>query len=505
LKGLLLEKDEVIVHCPDDDFNITTKLETWENIKYTVDADTKAISEDKIGSFTQIPLRLAWSITIHKSQGLTFEKAIIDAQGAFAHGQTYVALSRCKSLEGLVLKSKIESNQIISDYNVIEFNKKAEENQPNDSILLESKRNYQLDLISEVFNFYGFIYPANRVLDIYYKNRGSIEGTIEAPIITIKDSVTNLLKISNGFKSQLQTLVNLKDIPELSDVVQQRFKKALGYFKDQTTSTIEAPLKELNFSTDNKAIQKDIDKQLDTLEELLEAKLSYFEGLTDGFNTDTFLNLRAKSVFLGKEKPKKQRKTIIDGTTNVELFELLRELRNQIAKREGLVHFQIFTQKSLYAMCELLPTSKQELKEVHGMGKTRIEKYGADILKVITDYCNENDIETSNDHSVFDELKPKKRKGDTKKISLDLFKSGKSIDQIALERELNSNTIFGHLADFIASGEVKITDLMSSTHYKELKAIIPTLTFENLSDLKHQIDDKYSYGELRLVLQELKS
>ncbi|MBU2922237.1 helix-turn-helix domain-containing protein [Winogradskyella psychrotolerans] len=504
-KVLLLEKDEVIVHCPDDDFNITTKLETWENIKYTVDADTKAISEDKIGSFTQIPLRLAWSITIHKSQGLTFEKAIIDAQGAFAHGQTYVALSRCKSLEGLVLKSKIESNQIISDYNVIEFNKKVEENQPNDSILLESKRNYQLDLISEVFNFYGFIYPANRVLDIYYKNRGSIEGTIEAPIITIKDSVTNLLKISNGFKSQLQTLVNLKDIPELSDVVQQRFKKALGYFKDQTTSTIEAPLKELNFSTDNKAIQKDIVKQLDTLEELLEAKLSYFEGLTDGFNTDTFLNLRAKSVFLGKEKPKKQRKTIIDGTTNVELFELLRELRNQIAKREGLVHFQIFTQKSLYAMCELLPTSKQELKEVHGMGKTRIEKYGADILKVITDYCNENDIETSNDHSVFDELKPKKRKGDTKKISLDLFKSGKSIDQIALERELNSSTIFGHLADFIASGEVKITDLMSSTHYKELKAIIPTLTFENLSDLKHQIDDKYSYGELRLVLQELKS
>ncbi|WP_458627632.1 helix-turn-helix domain-containing protein [Winogradskyella sp. PC D3.3] len=504
-KVLLLEKDEVIVHCPDDDFNITTKLETWENIKYTVDADTKAISEDKIGSFTQIPLRLAWSITIHKSQGLTFEKAIIDAQGAFAHGQTYVALSRCKSLEGLVLKSKIESNQIISDYNVIEFNKKAEENQPNDSILLESKRNYQLDLISEVFNFYGFIYPANRVLDIYYKNRGSIEGTIEAPIITIKDSVTNLLKISNGFKSQLQTLVNLKDIPELSEVVQQRFKKALGYFKDQTTLTIEAPLKELNFSTDNKAIQKDIDKQLDTLEELLETKLSYFEGLTDGFNTDTFLSLRAKSVFLGKEKPKKQRKTIIDGTTNVELFELLRELRNQIAKREGLVHFQIFTQKSLYAMCELLPTSKQELKEVHGMGKTRIEKYGSDILKVITDYCNENDIETSNDHSVFDELKPKKRKGDTKKISLDLFKSGKSIDQIALERELNSNTIFGHLADFIASGEVKITDLMSSTHYKELKAIIPTLTFENLSDLKHQIDDKYSYGELRLVLQELKS
>ena len=108
-----------------------------------------------------MPLRLAWSITIHKSQGLTFEKAIIDAEGAFAHGQTYVALSRCKSLEGLVLKSKIDSNQIISDTNVISFNKEAEENQP-DEIFLSNLKQFQLDLISEIFDFYQFLYPINR-------------------------------------------------------------------------------------------------------------------------------------------------------------------------------------------------------------------------------------------------------------------------------------------------------------------------------------------------------
>ncbi|WP_218841453.1 helix-turn-helix domain-containing protein [Winogradskyella costae] len=502
-KVILLEKDEVVVHCPDDDFNINTKLETWENIKYTVDANTKAITEDKIGSYTQIPLRLAWSITIHKSQGLTFEKAIIDAQGAFAHGQTYVALSRCKSLEGLVLKSKIESNQIISDYNVIEFNKNAESNQPNDVDLSESKRNFQLELISEIFDFYKFIYPANRILDIYYKNRGSVEGAVEAPLITIKDSVTHLLKISNGFKSQLKTLVGINEIPESNSVTQERFKKALAYFEEQTESKIQVPLKQLKFTTDNKAIQKDIEKQLDVLEELLVVKLSYFAGLQEGFKAKEFLTLRAKSVFLTKDKPKKTRESVIDGTTNVELFELLRELRNNIADREDLIHYQIFTQKSLYAMCETLPTSKTELGQIHGMGKTRVDKYGTDILKVILEYCDENDIETSNDNTVFEELKPKKEKVDTKKISLDLYKSGKSIDQIALERELNSNTIFGHLANFISSGDIKVTDLMSLSHYKELKTIIPTKTFENLSDLKHQIDNKYSYGEIRLVLDEL--
>ena len=502
-KVILLEKDEVIVNCPDDDFNIVTKLETWENIKYIVDSETKAITEDKIGSYSQIPLRLAWSITIHKSQGLTFEKAIIDAQGAFAHGQTYVALSRCKSLEGLILKSRIEPNQIISDQNVIEFNKYAEANQPNEDILQQSKREFQLNLIAEVFDYYEFLYPAGRILDIYYKNRGSIEGVIEQPINTIKESITNLLKVSNSFKSQLQTLVGNMEIPESNKGLQERFTKAVSYFNDQSKSKIETSLNDLSFSTDNKAIQKDIEKQLDALEELLETKLSYFVGLKDGFKTDTLLDLRAKSVFLGKEKPKKQRKTIIDGTTNVELFELLRELRNQIANREDLVHFQIFTQKSLYAMCEILPTSKEELRAIHGMGKTRIEKYGAEILKVIKDYCEENDIETSNDVSIFEATKPKKQKGDTKKISLDLFKAGKSIDQIALERELNINTIFGHLVGFISSGEVKITDLISKSNYNELKKIIPTKTFENLSDLKHQIDDKFSYGEIRLVLQDL--
>jgi len=504
-KVILLEEDEVVVNCPDDDFNIITKPELWENIKYTVDTVTKAISEDNIGSYTQMPLRLAWSITIHKSQGLTFEKAIIDAEGAFAHGQTYVALSRCKSLEGLVLKSKITPDQIISDSNVISFNENAEANQPNDEILQESKRTFQLDLISEIFNFYKFLYPVNRILDIYYKNRGSIEGSIETPLTNIKDNVTALLKVSTSFITQLKSIVNSLEIPESNTSIQDRFTKAIIYFNDKTKLTIETSLKNFGFTTDNKAIEKDINKQYDTLEELLATKLTYFEGLKNGFKVEKFLDLRAKSVFLAKEKPKKQRKTVIEGTTNVELFELLRELRNQIAKREDLVHFQIFTQKSLYAMCEILPNTKQELKAVHGMGKTRIEKYGAEILTVIKSYCEENDIETSNEVSVFEELKPKTtEKGNTKKISLELFKAGKSLDQIALERDLNTNTIFGHLAEFISSGEVKITDLMSKLHYTELKKVIPTKTFENLSDLKHQLDDKFSYGELRLVLISLK-
>ncbi len=502
-KVILLSDDEVVVHCPEDDFNIVTTPETWENINYKVNPETKAITEERIGGFTQMPLRLAWAITIHKSQGLTFEKAIIDAQGAFAHGQTYVALSRCKSLEGLVLKSKINSNQIISDSNVLSFNKSAEENQPDETILQKSKSEFQLNLISEVFDFFKFIYPIRRVLDIYYNNKGSIEGNVEKPMLDIKESVTKLLKVANGFKAQLRGLAESSEEPESSKEIQSRFKKALDYFNNQTKEYITEVYKTFGFTTDNQAVKKDINKQLDTIEELLATKQLYFKGLSNGFKANEFLKLRADSVFLTKDKPKKPRKAIIDGTTNVELAELLRLLRNEIAQRENLIHYQIFTQKALYEMCETLPTNKKELKEVNGMGKVRVEKYGNEILSLIRAYCDENDIETSNNEPIFEALKPKRQKGDTKKLSLELFKSGKSVEQIALERELNINTVSGHLAAFIPSGEVKITDLVSEAHYKELKELIPKKSFENLSDLKYQLDDKYSYGEIRLVLQEM--
>ena len=505
-KVILLDKDEVVVNCPDDDFNIVTKPEIWENINYSVNSETKAITENKIGSYTQMPLRLAWSITIHKSQGLTFEKAIIDAQGAFAHGQTYVALSRCKSLEGLVLASKIESNQIISDANVISFNKNAEENEPDQKVLERSQKKFQLDLIFELFDFYPLLYPANRVLDIYYKNRTIIEGSIEETFLTIKTMITNFLKISNGFNAQLNQLSNDDGkLPESNALIQERFNKAIAYFNKETLANIVTPLKTVAFTTDNNAVGVDLTKNLDKFEELLAAKLLYFNGLINGFNTKTFLELRAKSVFLGKQKPKQARKEVVEGTSNVELFELLRVLRNDIAEEKDLIHYQIFNQKALYEMCETLPLTKQELLKVNGMGKIRVEKYGSLILKVIKDYCNNNDIDTSVDKEIFeDKEKPKQTNVNaSKKVSLELFKSGKTISEIAEERSLVSGTIFSHLVSYIDTGEVKPGDLMSIEHYEELKKVIPNKTFEGLSDLKQQLDDKFSYNELRLVVKEL--
>ena len=125
--------------------------------------------------------------------------------------------------------------------------------------------------------------------------------------------------------------------------------------------------------------------------------------MTEGFNTTAFLELRAKSVFLAKEKPKKPRKAVIDGTTNVELFELLRELKKYNSSKRRSYSLPNFYTKSLICYVRnYYQLTKADLKQVHGMGKTSVDKYGSEIIEVIREYCEENDIETSMDHEIFE-------------------------------------------------------------------------------------------------------
>ncbi|GEM_PF-41228 len=507
-KIISLDRDTITVQCPDDDKKIEVTPEVWENISYTIDEETKEIKDAISGSFSQIPLRLAWAITIHKSQGLTFEKAIIDAEASFAHGQTYVALSRCKSLEGIVLKTQIKEYSIINDAKVDWFTKDVENNQPDDAILNVSKKKYQLNLISDLFNYYEFIYPLKRIIDIYYTNKTGIEGTIFDVTTSIKDQgVMPLLKVSNAFKNQLDELSATTENVEEDEKLQERINKAITYFADFTNEKIKKPFELLNFSTDNKQVKKDIDRQLDQIEDLLSIKLFCLGGLTENFSTNHYLGLRAKAVLQKLEKPSRilsKKREVIRSTNHPELFEELRELRHTIAHSENLSHFQIFTQKSLYEMCEYLPSTAQQLRTINGMGKVRVKKHGEEILKVIQKYTTAKGLtSTEVRYEEIEEQIYKVKKVDTKKTSLDLFQSGKTIEEIAKERGLVKTTIEGHLTHFIPTGEIKITDLMPVKKYKELKKIMKTTSFDSFFELKEKIDNKFTYNEIRLVSTEL--
>ncbi|WP_233884675.1 helix-turn-helix domain-containing protein [Tenacibaculum piscium] len=499
-----IDDDTIYVKCPNDDFEIETTKEIWENITYSIDEETKEIKEDVAGSFTQIPLRLAWAITIHKSQGLTFEKAIIDAEASFAHGQTYVALSRCTSLEGIVLKTRIGSSSIINDRTVDSFNKKVNENVPDETVLSESEKTYQLNLISELFDFRPFLYPTTRAIDIFYQNQTSLNGIMINHLETIKDNgIIPLLKVANGFKIQLQQLSEAAILAENSDVINDRFRKAITYFKTQTEEFIKKPLSGISFSTDNQAVQKELEKQIYTLHNLLSIKLYCFLKLKDNFHVKEYLQIRADAILQNAEKPVKKK---IISSRDPALAVSLRELRDQISKKEGVPHFQIFAQKTLYAICDTLPTTAQELLKVEGMGKIRVQKYGGQILDAVDFYCKKQGLKQHIKLGVNKvAVKKKEVKIPTREITYNFFKEGMSAKEIANKRGLTLNTIETHLMSYISSGEIDVLDLMPVKKYKELVEIIEETDFKSLSELKKKIDkNKFSFSELKMVLFSLK-
>ena len=492
-----ISKESVSVQCGDEVDEIVTEKETWSNINYSINEETKAIKEEMIGAFSQIPLRLAWAITIHKSQGLTFERAIIDAEASFAHGQTYVALSRCTSLDGLVLKTPITSSAIINDNTVSIFNESVEENHPDEGVLNESEKYFQLNLISEIFDYQPLLYPTTRLIDIFYKNQSSIKGDIIDHLQTIKDDgVVALMKVSNGFKNQLLQISEDAILPENSSQIQERFIKAITYFVLKTKGDILKPLNTITFSTDNKSVQKDFSKQLDSLQEKLLEKLFVLQKLTNGFKVQEYLEVRAKAV-LQKSEPTKKKKVVSKRDPILSIK--LRELRDEISKDLGIPHFQIFTQETLYAMCDELPRTEKELLKIVGMGKTRVAKYGEVVLEAIDVYCNENGINKLNEQK-------KEDKKPTKQISYELFKSGLSIKDIAKERSLTSGTIENHLANYINSGDIDVLELIELKRYKKIRNEIEAAgEVKGLTALKEKVDVNITYMELKMVLMSMEA
>ena len=490
-----ISKESVTVKCANEIDEIVTEKETWSNINYSINEETKAIKEEMIGAFSQIPLRLAWAITIHKSQGLTFEKAIIDAEASFAHGQTYVALSRCTSLEGLVLKTPITSSAIINDNTVSIFNESVEENHPDESVLNESEKHFQLNLISEILDYQPLLYPITRLIDVFYNNRTSIKGDVIDHLQTLKDDgIVALMKISNGFKNQLNTLSEDNVLPENSSQIQERFIKAITYFLNTTKNNIQKPLDTITFSTDNKAVKKDFSKQFDSLQEKLEEKLFALQKMTKGFKVQEYLQVRANAV-LQKTAPIKKKK--VASKRDPILALKLRELRDGIAKSLEIAHFQIFTQETLYALCDDLPRTEKELLKVVGMGKTRVSKYGEEILEAIEVYCKENGINRLNEQK-------KEDKKPTKQISFELFKAGLSIKEISKERSLTAGTIENHLANYISSGDIDVLELIPLKRYKNIRNQVETAgQVKGLTALKEKVDGSITYMELKMVLMSM--
>jgi len=503
-----VEDDTIYVQCQDDGEAIAVAPESWQNARYGL-SEAGEIVETVIGSFTQYPLKAAWAITIHKSQGLTFDKVIIDAASAFAHGQVYVALSRCRTLEGLFLTSKLSARVLIKDSSVSGFLDKAQQEHPDNGRLQQAAATYRKTLLYELFDFSLLKSRSGRMLYLLQENREILLPEVVESFRALDAMVgAEVVAIAAKFTVQIGNLLSANPDTDSNEPLQDRVRKAAGYFAEllQPRATEIAAMDD-KLDSDNKEIRKALHDSLRRFREELLRKTACLDSCRNGFSLAAYLEARAKGSIEKPEEKKRRRAARTDAAEESSLYTddglvaNLKDWRRRTANEEGMAEFMILHQKTLMQIAAKMPSSFQELLQIKGMGKMKVSRFGDDILQVISEYCAENNTPftpASEPPVAVDPPRPKE-KVDTRSVTFDLFMSGKSIAEIASERNLAQTTIEGHLADFIRKGTLSIDRFLTTDTVARVREFFLSQESRELTPAKNHFGDEFSYGELRMV------
>ena len=237
-----LDNSHIKVRCEGDDDDIEVEALEWENTRYTLNEKTREIEAEVQGTFRQYPLRLAWAITIHKSQGLTFDHAIIEANQSFSPGQVYVALSRCRTMEGLVLAAPLNTHAIINDERVSTYISGQEEDAKRSIQRLPLlKQEYERQVLLQLFDFRNLVNmeeSMNRVFaEYFYHSHASLKVLHNQTFALLR---TQVVDVSNKWR----TLIQAKTFDELhTQEFLDRVKRSATYFADTLKNLLEKPLR----------------------------------------------------------------------------------------------------------------------------------------------------------------------------------------------------------------------------------------------------------------------
>lgn len=387
---------------------IRVEQEQWDNSRYTLNEKTMEITEEIEGTFSQFPVRLAWAITIHKSQGLTFSHAIIDAHDSFAHGQVYVALSRCRTLEGMVLSTPLGSGAIICDNTVERYTSGIERRTPSGDNIGEWEKRYFHQLLSELFGFSQvsqcFEDVQRLLVEHFHRLYPQTLERFNALSPVFQEKITD---VSLRFANQYTRLVSEQTDFASSTLLQQRLMQGATYFAQELLPFVELA-QGLSLPTDNKTLKKRVDETTDKFRHAVSLKHSLLEHVKEhGFQTGDYLKRKAilaleaeedETSAPAKKSAKKSKETKLEVPEDIlypNLYKHITTWRGKKAKEAGLPAYCILQQKAVLGIVNLLPDTPKALHRIPYLGKVSIEKYGDELLEIICRYMKDNDLKTN--------------------------------------------------------------------------------------------------------------
>lgn len=499
-----LETDKVVVVCDKDEIEVTKDV--WENTRYTLNRNDEKLEQEVLGSFHQYPLRLAWAITIHKSQGLTFEQVMLDAAASFSSGQVYVALSRCTRLDGIVLLTPIPPTAIHTNTQVREAQSALQPRGPLLDRFTGARQVFTLQLLADLFEMKPVSFIAKELQKQGTLHAAHLHSNANSWLEQWNDDFLQLQLPAQKFIVQIQILLREIPIIEENPTLQQRIRDGASYFLPRIVE-LKTRLEQHPFTTEHKESAVALNEPLKDLLLALHQTIYLLEFATNVFSVSGYLKHklnyatpRLNITSYAAHKTQNEDPEI----KNPELFYQLKSWRDRLCNDLNVPIYMIANAASLKEICTYLPTTKQQLQQLNGFGKAKAEKYGDAILELVETYCNEQGIETSTDLFLGKKTKTEKpsKTGKQPKIasaekSLELFKEGKSIQAIATERNLTSGTVENHLMEYLVTNEVPVHLFVTAGKLETLQEVFVSHPGKKHSELKQILGDDYSYTEIK--------
>ncbi|BBO82641.1 helicase [Desulfosarcina ovata subsp. sediminis] len=510
-----ISSKHIRIRCPEDTALIEVEPTTWDNIEYKLNRETQEISENKIGEFKQYPLRLAWAVTIHKSQGLTFDRAIIDAQAAFAHGQVYVALSRCRTLDGIVLSTPLSTRAIKTDAAVRQFSQQGRETPPTPEQLEAARIQYQQRLLLECFDFGRLRRHLRRLVSLLFGNASVVHFSgIDDLGALQRQTEVDICSVGDKFGRQLQGLFSSAGLPSADPAILERIAKASAYFQEKLAAGPARLIPELTIDTDNQALLKKINQARRLALQSIQEKLAAVGSCADGFSPAVYFRAVSGAETERAPQKKKTEKAAVtyreSDIAHADLFQRLKNWRSRKAGESGVPAFQVMHQKPLVQIAVHLPDTLDALKQIQGIGPQLAKRYGEELVAMVADYRRQHNIETVTlpdppPQEAKRQAPPSSRDGGTRQVSLELFEKGATLDQIAETRGLAVSTIEGHMAHHVETGTVAVERLVPSAEKRRvIQAAFDQAGAASLRTVKEIMGEATSYAELKFVQAHLK-